>query len=449
MTDEHRDSQDAAPQTEAASGTFVAPGVAPSGVTPSGGAPSSVTPSGSSAPPVVADVSAPLASEGEGIDPFDYAETIVRDLAQHVGGRLRDLRQDLVSLHGAVVGLPESMRFGPLVASVQELRERVAHLTGVVTHQGARPAEEIERIGRGVGELTRSLGDLHHRLATVEQWLSAARASGGVNLPDLPPGPSIDALDKLAHDMHESLLRVVNAVRQAQLDLRDLRDEVRTGQPVGSGGDLAARVKALEEKLRQPTAATALSDATAGLAGLLFGAWPRLAQTGGADPLSKAVTEVLGGFVHVLGATVQLPAVPQNSGLVAVASGRHRGTPMILLVAVEDLKGQRWTVDATTGDLLPGGDQPPRQSAWRALIAAAALAERAQPGTVAVPVLIYGNGLISQAPSRQVLLAHGTEMKAPGPARRLTLVSAADLSMAGLVPADEAAANLTDLLLID
>lgn len=453
MTEDHRDSQDAGPHAD---GT-PRPPAAPSTAAP----PASPSPVQTDAAPLTTTAPGPAPSPlADGVDPFDYAEAIVRDLAQHVGARLRDLRQDLSAMHGAVVALPDTMKIVPLVGSVQELRERVAHLTGVVSHQGTRPAEEIERIGRGVGELTRSLTDVQQRVGALEQWLSAARAAGGVTLPELPPGPTPEALDQVAEQMHESLLRVVNAVRQVQLDMRDLRDEVRAGGPAATPAaavpaelaedlrDLSARLAAVEEALRNPPVATPTPESATGLAALLFGAWPRLAEGKGIDALSDAVREVLAGYTHVLGATVQLPATPGDSGLVAIATGRHRGTPLVLLVAVEDLKGKRWVVDPATGTL-QSGDLPPRQPAWRALVAAAALAERAQPGIVAVPVLIHGNGMLAQTPPRQAILAYGTEIGAPGPARRLTLVAAGDLSIAGMIQPDDAAGNLGDVLLME
>lgn len=457
MTEDHRDSQDAGPHADAQPRPPAAPPAATAPVpaaAPADGAALTAAPSG--APSGAAPAPLP-----DGVDPFDYAEAIVRDLAQHVGARLRDLRQDLAAMHGAVVALPDTMKIVPLVGSVQELRERVAHLTGVVSHQGTRPAEEIERIGRGVGELARSLTDVQQRVGALEQWLSAARAAGGVTLPDLPPGPTPEALDRVAEQMHESLLRVVNAVRQVQLDMRDLRDEVRAGGPAAPSAapavpaaltddlrDLGARLAAVEETLRNPPVATPTPESATGLAALLFGAWPRLAEGKGIDALSDAVREVLAGYTHVLGATVQLPATPGDSGLVAIATGRHRGTPLVLLVAVEDLKGKRWVVDPATGTL-QSGDLPPRQPAWRALVAAAALAERAQPGIVAVPVLIHGNGMLAQTPPRQAILAYGTEIGAAGPARRLTLVAAGDLSIAGMIQPDDAAGNLGDVLLME
>ncbi|MEE3625990.1 hypothetical protein UCD39_18715 [Nitrospirillum sp. BR 11752] len=346
MTDEHRDAP--GPDGDAGSG---APGAVPA------------TPS---ADIEVAPPSAPAAvREGEideGVDPFDYAESIVRDLALHVGSRLRDLRNDLTAMHSAVVSLPETMRINALGQSIQELRERVAHLTGVVSHHAGRPAEEAERLARGVGELSNTLQDVTQRVGVLENWLSHAKAVNGVRLPDLPPGPLPEQLNSLVDHLHESLLRVVNAVRATQLDVRDLRDQVRGGVPAlpppaadgkvadvkaaapdaGAVQALAGRLDAVEEKLRRaPASAPAdRSDGgTAGLASLVFGAWPSLMRPTGAEALAQAVSSVLDSVGHLLGGTVQLPQTPQDGGLVAVATGRHRGMPLAILVGVEDSGG--------------------------------------------------------------------------------------------------------------
>ncbi|MEA1677338.1 hypothetical protein [Nitrospirillum sp. BR 11163] len=179
MTDEHRDAP--GPDGDAGPGSHsAAPSDAPA----------------TDAPIVDAEVVTPAVQEGaregeieESVDPFDYAESIVRDLALHVGSRLRDLRNDLTAMHSAVVSLPETMRINALGQSIQELRERVAHLTGVVSHHAGRPAEEAERLARGVGELKHTLDDVTQRVGVLENWLSHAKAVNGVRLPDLPPAP--------------------------------------------------------------------------------------------------------------------------------------------------------------------------------------------------------------------------------------------------------------------
>ncbi|MDZ5646568.1 hypothetical protein [Nitrospirillum sp. BR 11828] len=455
MTDEHRDAP--GPDGDAGSG---APGAVPA--TPA--APSADIEV--SSPPVPATARDGV-REGEiddGVDPFDYAESIVRDLALHVGGRLRDLRNDLTAMHSAVVSLPETMRINALGQSIQELRERVAHLTGVVSHHAGRPAEEAERLARGVGELSNTLQDVAQRVGVLENWLSHAKAVNGVRLPDLPPGPLPEQLNSLVDHLHESLLRVVNAVRATQLDVRDLRDQVRGGgvaapsapasasaltpaPDAGATQPLIARLEAVEDKLRRAPAAPALVDradsGTAGLASLLFGAWPSLMRPTGAAALSQAVSTVLDSVQHILGGTVQLPQTPQDGGLVAVATGRHRGMPLAILVGVEDLVGRHWVL-GDEGDTLSDSGFP-RVSTLRGLMNAAALVEKSRPGTLAVSILVYGNGVISQAPTRDALATLAQAAGIPGAAGRTLLVAAGDLTAAGLLPVSEVGGAVSDL----
>ncbi|MBB6252510.1 hypothetical protein [Nitrospirillum iridis] len=455
MTDEHRDAP--GPDGDAGSGTIT--GTIPGG--PDAGAVTGAV----TAAPVPAGAVGTATREGEiqeGVDPFDYAESIVRDLALHVGSRLRDLRTDLTAMHSAVVSLPETMRINALGQSIQELRERVAHLTGVVSHHAARPTEETERLFRGVGELSRSLGDITQRIGVLENWLTHAKAVNGVLLPDVPPGPLPEQLNQLVDHLHESLLRVVNAVRATQLDVRDLREQVKGGvapaaAPTPSKAAapdagavpatvqaLAGRLDAVEEKLRRPAAPADRADgSTAGLASLLFGAWPSLMRPAGPEALAQAVSSVLSSVSHILGATVQLPQTPQDGGLVAVATGRHRGMPLAILVGVEDLGGRTWVL-GDEGDTLADSGFP-RISTLRGLMNAAALVEKSRPGTLAVSILVYGNGVISQAPTRAALATLAQAAGIPGAAGRTLLVSAGDLTAPGLLPVAEVGGAVSDL----
>ncbi|WP_044564314.1 hypothetical protein [Azospirillum sp. B4] len=465
MTDEHRD----APGPAGDAG----PGAA-SGTDAEKGATADVAVPGPAKPPVAAGATDAIVHEGEiqeGVDPFDYAESIVRDLALHVGSRLRDLRTDLTAMHSAVVSLPETMRINTLGQSIQELRERVAHLTGVVSHHAGRPAEEAERLARGMGELSRTTEDVVQRVGVLENWLSHAKAVNGVRLPDLPPGPLPEQMDRIVDSLHESLLRVVAAVRTTQLDVRDLREQVKGGAgpapaavPASSSAPapsatpkaaaveadavqaLAGRLDAVEEKLRRVPAAAGAErpdNATAGLASLLFGAWPSLMRPTGPEALAQAVAAVLDGVKHILGATVQLPRTPQDGGLVAVATGRHRGVALAVLVGVEDLGGRTWVLGEEGDTLADSGF--PRVSTLRGLMNAAALVEKTRPGTLAVSILVYGNGVISQAPTREALATLAQAAGIPGAAGRTLLVAAGDLTAAGLLPVADVADAVSDL----
>lgn len=457
MTDEHRDAQGPDGDAGAAAAAESTP-LADAAPSP----PAGMTP----AVPADAEagaVEAERVHEGEiedTVDPFDYAEAIVRDLALHVGGRLRDLRTDLTAMHSAVVSLPETMRINALGQSIQELRERVAHLTGVVSHHAGRPAEETERLARAAGDLSRLQTELTQRVGVLENWLTHAKAVNGVLLPDVPPGPLPEQLSGMVDHMHESLLRVVAAVRGVQLDMRDLREKV-TGEAAPVPGiavsapapdavqALAGRLDAVEERLRRPLSAApadrGADTTTAGLASLLFGAWPSLMRPTGAETLAQAVATVLSGVSHVLGATVQLPQAPQDGGLVAVATGRHRGMPLAILVGVEDLGGRHWVL-GDEGDVLSDSGFT-RVSTLRGLVKAAALVEQTRPGTLAVSILVYGNGVISQAPSRDALTTLAQAAGIPGAAGRTLLVAAGDLTAAGLLPVAEVGNAVSDLAL--
>ena len=80
------------------------------------------------------------------------------------------------------------------------------------------------------------------------------------------------------------------------------------------------------------------------LASLVFGAWERLAQPQGADALRAAVDEAIAALESALPHIVRTPRVSRGSGLVAVCSGARGETPVVALVAAEDLQGQTWAV---------------------------------------------------------------------------------------------------------
>lgn len=395
---------------------------------------------------------APLTGEvQETVDPFDYAETIVRDLALHVGTRLRDFRADLATMHNAVVQLPETMKINALGQSIQELRERLAHLTGVVSQQVTRYPEELDRVAKGMGELT-------NRVAGLESWIAVARqsvAQGDTpNLP-LPSGGFVghDQFDKVIDQVHDSILRVVSAVRGMQLDIRDLRGALKeqgaAAEPAPAPAPaadpalaaLARRVEALEQAPR-PLPAPAAGEAAA-LAGLVFGAWSRLSQPTGAEALAKAVEEVLAVLATRLDHVVRPPQVAKGSGLVAVATGTGRTGPVTVLVATEDLCGRTWLLGRGGAELRSDDQeaQAARTPCWRALLAAAALAEQARPGATVVPVLVYGNGGLDLLPSLREVTDYAQSVGAGAAAGRLVSVAVPGLELVGaIVPAEVGAA---------
>ena len=476
-------------------------------------------------PVETAERGAPLVGQvQESVDPFDYAETIVRDLALHVGSRLRDFRSDLSAMHSAVVQLPETMKINALGGSIQELRERLAHLTGVVSQQVTRYPEELDRVAK-------TAADLLNRVAGLESWIAAARQSmaqgDGPNLP-MPTGGFVgqDQMNAIIGQVHESLMRVVGAVRDLQLDVRDIRTDVRalSGNPpaaspvaapapapapvteavepqvdaapvaapaVDLGPALAAldrRLTALEDRpdpapapvvpaFADPTPAladlsrrlTALenrpapaattvaaalvaapsSGAPDDVAALVFGAWSRLAQPAGDAALTQTVEAVLSTLSRRFDHTVRTPSVAKGSGIIAVATHAKGATPIVALLATEDLCGRTWTLGAGAADMRAAadGDKPAavRTPCWRALLAAAALVEQQQAGTRVLPILIYGHGSIDALPSRDDMAAYGQRLGVSATADRLLVVGAADQSHAGLAQPRDLIAALSDL----
>ncbi|ACJ00716.1 hypothetical protein [Rhodospirillum centenum] len=453
----------------------------------------------------------------ETVDPFDYAEAIVRDLALHVGTRLRDFRTDLMAMHNAIVQLPEQMRLPALGQSIQELRERVAHLAGVVSQQASRPPEEPER-------LVRAVNDLLQRVHGLEGWVAAAArraAAGGEEEEDVVPllpsaGTggglvSLDQFDRAVDQLHQSILRVVGAVRDMQLDIRDLRNgavapavgaagpAVMTQAPaidaaalerrlesLGSRLDAqATRLQGLVERLdsqedtvaalaeqvtapppppppplplppvvvpvaapaRAPVAAlepvTEPTFSPSDVATLIFAAWPRLSQPQGAEALTRTVEETLAHLATRLDDSVRTPQVAKGSGLVALCTGERPRGLVVALLAVEDLCAQGWELSADGGRLnsTEHPSSPPRYPVWRSLLNAAAMVEQTRPGSIAVPVVIYGNGWLDRVPGEDEVAAYGEYVGAPEAAARLVTVGAGDLHLPGLgTPSDAGAA---------
>ncbi|AUN30932.1 hypothetical protein [Niveispirillum cyanobacteriorum] len=426
---------------------------------------------------------APLTGEvQDSVDPFDYAETIVRDLAHHVGSRLRDFRSDLAAMHSAVVQLPETMKINALGQSIQELRERLAHLTGVVSQQVTRYPEELDRVAKSASELL-------NRVAGLESWIAAARqtmAQGGEgpNLP-MPTGGFVghDQFEAIISQVHDSILRVVGAVRDLQLDVRDIRSDIRKGaqgdvaaaaapvaaapatpdhgpalaelsrrlaalenRPTPASGqalaDLERRLKALEDQPAAeapapaapavPPAPVAAAPAQADVAALVFGAWHRLSLPAGDKALSQTVEAVLSTLSRTFDQTVRSPQVAKGSGIVAVATATRAGTPITALLATEDLCGRTWTLGADAADMAApaDGDKPAaaRTPCWRALLAASALVEQQQPGTKVLPLLVYGHGSIDKLPTRDDMNAHAGKLGVSAAAERLLVIGAPDQS---------------------
>lgn len=459
-------------------------------------------------PVEAADRGAPLVGQvQESVDPFDYAETIVRDLALHVGSRLRDFRSDLAAMHSAVVQLPETMKINALGGSIQELRERLAHLTGVVSQQVTRYPEELDRVAK-------TAGDLMNRVAGLESWIAAARqsmAQGDTpNLP-MPTGGFVgqDQMNIIIGQVHESLMRVVGAVRDLQLDVRDIRTDMRslsgaapvaaapvtvqadidadgpTAEPAPDLGpvlaaldrrltalegrptpaapladpapalaDLSRRLAALESRpvpaAAAPAAATAASaHALDDVAALVFGSWSRLAQPAGDAALSQTVEAVLSTLSRRFDQTVRTPVVAKGSGIIAVATHAKGATPIVALLATEDLCGRSWTLGAGAAEMRAAadGDKPAamRTPCWRALLAAAALVEQQQAGTRVLPILVYGHGSIDALPSRDDMAAYGQRLGVSATADRLLVIGAADQSHAGLAQPRDLLAALSDL----
>ncbi|MBP7334668.1 hypothetical protein [Niveispirillum sp.] len=444
---------------------------------------------------------APLTGEvQDSVDAFDYAETIVRDLALHVGSRLRDFRSDLAAMHSAVVQLPETMKINALGQNIQELRERLAHLTGVVSQQVTRYPEELDRVSKSASELL-------NRVAGLESWIAAARqtmAQGGEapNLP-IPSGGFVghDQFEAIIGQVHESILRVVGAVRDLQLDVRDIRSDLRKvptlpaetvaapepapavpvpdhgpalaelsrrlaaleNRPTPASGqalaDLERRLKALEDRPVSvapapvapvappaPVAAAIQSD----VAALVFGAWHRLSLPAGDKALSQTVEVVSSALSRTFDQTTRSPQVAKGSGIVAVATATRGGTPITALLATEDLCGRAWTLGADGAEMAAGadGDKPAavRTPCWRALLAATALVEQQQPGTKVLPILVYGHGTIDKLPSREDMAAHAGKLGVAVAAERLLVVGAPDQSgHGGFAQPRDLMAALTDL----
>lgn len=460
-------------------------------------------------PVEAADRGAPLVGQvQESVDPFDYAETIVRDLALHVGSRLRDFRSDLAAMHSAVVQLPETMKINALGGSIQELRERLAHLTGVVSQQVTRYPEELDRVAK-------TAGDLMNRVAGLESWIAAARqsmAQGDTpNLP-MPTGGFVgqDQMNIIIGQVHESLMRVVGAVRDLQLDVRDIRTDMRSlsgaapaaaapvtvqaevdaegptaeptpdlgpvlaaldrrltaleGRPAPTAAaadpapalaDLSRRLAALENRpipaaAAAPAATTAASaHALDDVAALVFGSWSRLAQPAGDAALSQTVEAVLSTLSRRFDQTVRTPVVAKGSGIIAVATHAKGATPIVALLATEDLCGRSWTLGAGAAEMRAAadGDKPAaiRTPCWRALLAAAALVEQQQAGTRVLPILVYGHGSIDALPSRDDMAAYGQRLGVSATADRLLVIGAADQSHSGLAQPRDLLAALSDL----
>ncbi|MFV3127405.1 hypothetical protein [Niveispirillum sp. KHB5.9] len=437
---------------------------------------------------------APLTGEvQDSVDAFDYAETIVRDLALHVGSRLRDFRSDLAAMHSAVVQLPETMKINALGQSIQELRERLAHLTGVVSQQVTRYPEELDRVSKSASELL-------NRVAGLESWIAAARQSmaqggEGPSLP-LPTGGFVghDQFEAIISQVHESILRVVGAVRDLQLDVRDIRSDIR--RPAGGGdapaatveagpdhgpalvdlsrrlsalenrpspasgqalADLERRLTALENKPAEPAAAStaavpaaAPASAQPDIAALVFGAWHRLSLPAGDKALTQTVEAVLTTLSRTFDQTTRSPQVAKGSGIVAVATATRGGTPVTALLATEDLCGRTWTLGAEGAEMAAAvdGDKPAalRTPCWRALLAAVALVEQQQPGAKVLPVLVYGHGSIDKLPSRDDMVAYGARLGVSAATERLLVVGAPDQSAhGGFAQPRDLMAALTDL----
>lgn len=422
------------------------------------------------------------------VDPYDYAETIVRDLALHVGTRLRDFRDDLAAMHQAVVQLPETMRINAMGQSIQDLRDRVIHLTGLVSLQTTRPAEEAERLGRGMNELVQ-------RVAGLEAWIAAAKRAGVQNgefpaIP-LPDGGLVgmEQFDRVIDQFHESLVKLVGAVRELQLDVRDVRSDLRgdgraeptpVAQPAAPApapswsppgvdpaqvdrlaerlGEVEARLRALaaappppppqpsQPIVASPPPAPAQAPAAlaehAQIAALAFGAWHRLSQPVGAEPLQAAVGEVLSQLSSLVPQMTRQPRVTKGSGLVAVGAGRIRGAHVSVLVAIEDLCGHSWMLSRDGADMTATEPQGlVRTPCWRALLATAAVLEQARPETTVVPILVYGNGWIDRVPTREDMVEHGRAIGALRAAGRVIAVSASGIGAPGLLlPSDVAGA---------
>jgi hypothetical protein len=415
-------------------------------------------------------------SSQETIDPFDYAETIVRDLSLHVGSRLRDFRSDLAAMHSAVVQLPETMKINALGQSIQDLRERLAHLTGVVSQQVARYPEELERVSK-------MTADLLNRVAGLESWIASIRhsmAQGEAPTLPLPTGGFVgqDQFAAALSQAHENLMRVVGAVRDMQLDLRDLRSDWRqangqvspppaappapvpavapvpgphteaTGLSAADLEPLHTRLEVLHQRLKTLEGKVAAPAPGSGgdIASLVLAAWPRLVAPSGSETLRQATEAALQKLTARMDRVVRMEPTPKGPGLIAIGLRQRSGRYDTVLAAAEDLCGRSWSLAANGLDMtaLDGERPATRVSCWHPLLAAAALLRQSEPKARVLPLLIYGNGQIDRLPPRSVLLEYGQRLGVGDAAAKLTLFGASDCLVADIVALDDLTALLAD-----
>ena len=100
----------------------------------------------------------------DSVDPYEYAEAIVRDLAAQLGARLRDVRSDVAALQSALAGLPETLKLQAIGQAVEQVQAQVAALSGTVTKQGQAAVTEAQ--------LSQQLGQLAERIGSVEAYLA-------------------------------------------------------------------------------------------------------------------------------------------------------------------------------------------------------------------------------------------------------------------------------------
>ena len=100
----------------------------------------------------------------DSVDPYEYAEAIVRDLAAQLGARLRDVRSDVAALQSALAGLPETLKLQAIGQAGEQVQAQVAALSGTVTKQGQAAVTEAQ--------LSQQLGQLAERIGSVEAYLA-------------------------------------------------------------------------------------------------------------------------------------------------------------------------------------------------------------------------------------------------------------------------------------